>query len=151
MSPRVRWTPWVVAVFTASLLSGCLDASPDSVMSTWLRQMSSGRGDRGWSLLSQANRDTYGDDQGAYIAEVEATDWDAVQWTRISSAIDDRIATVWVQVAGGWDAVPEFMRERPLVQFGCGSGGFVAYVSWRAGSPTIDAGARTGSDVEGRC
>lgn len=138
-----------IAVVAALIVAttACLPVRDENEVASWLDSMSQGNWDRGWSHLSEQSKEVFGNSLDAYIADVDAVDWSRFQWTIGSSFTHDGIKEVAVKVEGGWEAVPEFMRERPLVQFACGSGGFLVYVF----ESRIGAGARTGSDIEGHC
>ena len=76
----------ILAIVGALLLAGCSaeESRADDaaqIVERYLEQVSSGSGDRGWSLLLPDTRETvFADDQDTYIKQADATDWASFDW-----------------------------------------------------------------------
>jgi hypothetical protein len=122
----------------------------------WISEMAGATVDRGWSKLSDKAKATYEGDESAYRVDVESVRWSAVQWTIDNAFDNDGTWIVLVGVEGGWDAVPQFIRQRPLAHIYCDNGapaGFAVGVTFEgsAETATIHPGVRTGDAAIGQC
>ncbi len=96
---RTSATALAVGLALAMMLAGCGRAA-DRQLEAFLRAASGGEEDRGWHYLDATTREIgYADDQAAYVADAEAADWEAFEWTDAKVLwVDDGFAHVQVTV-----------------------------------------------------
>lgn len=98
---------------------------PRAGLAGWVLEVRGADEDRGWDLVGDDVRDAYGGDRAAYLADVAAADWIALElgptvevWER------DGFAMLEAAVRSSPDTVPAFLFERRIVHGVCDQGGY---------------------------
>lgn len=107
-------------------LSGCLAASPESRLETYLRALAGAEADRGWHYLAESTREAgYGNEQDPYFDDVAAADWPAFRWAPATVWFsDDGFSYVTVRLLSPPESVPQFLIARWLLNGVCDGDGF---------------------------
>lgn len=111
---RRRISILVAMLIACSVLASCTGrVDPANLASQYLRAVSSGMADYGWSLLHPDTRAAlFGNDYLAYEDQVRAADWSRFEWMVPNGAYDEPYLYVaTVEFSGGADSVPALLRE----------------------------------------
>ncbi len=121
---------WLAALFAGCLMViiGAVAASGEvgqpGGFRSWLTDVRSGDGDRGWSHLGDGIRNAYDGDLDAYRADVTAVDWSLL---RLGPPVDvwrdDGFVRVEAPLLSPPHTVPRFLIERRIVHGVCDQGG----------------------------
>lgn len=107
----------VMAIAVVGLLAGCAPDNPGrrqeaaDLADRYLRAVSGGAPDRGWSLLYRSAREAW-ENEDEYTAAVEGADWSRFEFD-VREAIycdDGLICPVAIELANGPESVPEVLR-----------------------------------------
>ncbi len=121
----------VMAVGALAVLAGILVAPTLGIadlgggsFSAWLTEVRGDDLDRGWSRLDAHTRATaYDDDRDAYLDEVMAADWSALELEEpVRKWFDDGLARMEARLISAPATVPPFLFERRIVHGVCESG-----------------------------
>lgn len=109
MNMRTRALP-ALAICLFLVTAGCAESlrhqDAEGLARQFLRSVSAGGGDRGWSLLLPVTQQTtFGGDRDAYLAMAESTDWGTFTWSIATTERAER-DTYAVELDVGTSEVP---------------------------------------------